>query len=103
MLIRVVRPCCRFLAGRLFVPSVVQRPMLLCLVAVLTLIWSKRSPAQQAPPKTDGTATKETATYEGTQGNIVGFKVGVNPWLMQLDPKVVVTFTGTAETDFVQL
>jgi len=76
--------------------------MLLCLAIALMLIWSVHVPAQ-TPPKPDGSGNKETAIYEGMQGKIVGFKLGANPWLMQLDPKVVVTFTGTAETDFVQL
>lgn len=79
-----------------------QRPMLLCLAIALLLIWSANTPAQ-TPPKPDGTGSKEAAVYEGMQGNIVGLKLGANPWFMQLDPKVVITFTGTAETDFVQL
>ncbi len=81
---------------------ILQRPMLLCLAMALVLIWSAHVPAQ-TPPKPDGTGTKEAAVYEGAQGNIVQLKLGTNSWLMQLDPKVVITFTGTAETDFVQL
>jgi hypothetical protein len=76
--------------------------MLLCLAVALMVIWTAHVPAQ-TPPKPDGSGNKEAATYEGVQGNIVGLKLGATSWLMQLDPKVVVTFTGTAETDFVQL
>lgn len=65
-------------------------------------IWSVNVPAQNQP-KLDGTGSKEAAIFEGAQGKIVQLKLGMNSWLMQLDPKVVVTFTGTAETDFVQL
>jgi hypothetical protein len=79
--------------------------MLFCLAIALMLIWSAQSPAQyqQQQPKPDGTGNKESAVYEGMKGNIVGLKLGANSWIMQLDPKVVVTFTGTAETDFIQV
>jgi hypothetical protein len=79
-----------------------QRPMLFCMAIATLLIWSAHVPAQ-TQPKPDGTGTKEAAVYEGIKGNIVGLKLGNNSWLMQLDPKAVVTFTGTAETDFVQV
>lgn len=79
-----------------------QRPMLVCCAIFVVSIWSAQVPAQ-TQPKPDGTGSKETAIYEGAQGKIVQLKLGNNSWLMQLDPKVVVTYTGTAETDFIQL
>lgn len=81
---------------------VVQRPIWWCLVCALLSIWAAGVPAQNQP-KLDGTGSKEAAIFEGAQGNIVQLKLGNNSWLMQLDPKVVVTFAGTAETDFIQL
>lgn len=76
--------------------------MLVCLAIAVMLIWSTHVPAQNQP-KPDGTGSKEAAVFEGAQGKIVQLKLDTNSWLMQLDPKVVVTFAGTAETDFVQL
>jgi len=90
------------LLGEISVHIVIQRPILVCLAIATWLIWSTTAPAQNQP-KPDGTGNKEAAVFEGAQGKIVQLKLGNNSWLMQLDPKVVVTFTGTAETDFVQL
>jgi hypothetical protein len=78
-----------------------QRPFCLAL-GLFVLAWTVHVPAQ-TPPKPDGTGTKEAATFEGAQGNVVQLKLGQNSWLMQLEPKAVITFTGTAETDFVEL
>ncbi len=83
--------------------TVLQRPTLLVLTFALVSMWSAHVPVQAAPPKPDGTGSKESAIYLGAQGNLVQVKLGENNWLMQLDPKVVVTYTGTAETDFLQL
>ncbi len=90
------------LAGEIPVRSLLQRPMMVCVAIATFMIWSTHAPAQNQP-KPDGTGSKEAAVFEGAKGNIVQVKLGNNSWLMQLDPKVVVTFTGTAETDFVQL
>lgn len=82
---------------------VFQRPIFFLFSFVVALAWAVHVPAQNAP-KPDGTGTKEAATFEGVvQGNIVQLKINNNSWLMQLDPKVVITFAGTAETDFIQL
>ncbi len=82
--------------------NVFHRPILLLFGLLLVLIWSAQVPAQNQQPK-PVTANKEAAVFEGAQGKLVQLKLGQNSWLMQLDPKVVITFTGTAETDFVQL
>lgn len=83
---------------------VTQRPFLLVLGFLSIFAFSGNVPAQNnAAPKPDGTGTKEAAIYEGSQGKILQLKLGQNSWLMQLDPKAVITYSGTAETDFVQL
>ena len=85
--------------------TILQRPNLLLLVIALVFIYSVHVPAEaqnaQAPKMV--AANKESAIYLGAQGNLVQVKLGENSWLMQLDPKVAITYTGTAETDFIQL
>jgi hypothetical protein len=84
------------------VRNILHRPIFFLLGLLTLLIWSAQVPAQnqQAKPVT---ASKEAAVYEGVQGKMVQLKLGQNSWIMQFDPKVVITYTGTAETDFVQL